>query len=196
MLAEPTWPQGAIVKLRCMNFDQSRTGANSWGALGMSSTLTLHRVSAQRTPILLHDRLLRILVLDRQGNAFIGYRRGRYQYELRIERSASVDDRDADQSEVERARTVLRACELQMEQIHNEVATRARRIYNRRWRFDLDRELISREEVANRMYLRSLTVQRNGEVHVSFADDDMFYGGTIDATLRRNLQIRLVTVNP
>jgi hypothetical protein len=186
--------RGATIKLRCMNFERPRTGANWWGALGVPSTL--RPASTRPTPVLVRDRLLRTLVLDRGGNAFIGSRRDLYA--LRIERSAGADDRGADRHEVERARTVVRACEANMARIHNDVAARARRIYNRsaRWRHELALALNSQEEIARRMRLCSLTVARNGEVRLSFYDDDMFYGGTINAILRCSLQVRLVTVEP
>ncbi|MGH2907021.1 MAG: DUF2262 domain-containing protein [Solirubrobacterales bacterium] len=188
--------RGATVKLRCTNFEQPRAGANWWGALGVSSTL--HPASARPTPILLHDRSLRTLVLDRRENAFVGRRGDRYA--LRIERSAGVDDRGADRREVERALATVRRCEVEMARIHAEIAARARRIYNRRWRdrwlMSLGRAPMSQDEVTRRMRLSSLTVTRDGEVHLSFSDDDMFYGGSINAILRSNLRLRLVTVSP
>lgn len=188
--------QGATVKLRCMCFERPRSGAPWWRALGVPSTLC--PASGRRpTPVLLHDRLLRTLVLDRRANTFVGRRRDLYA--LRIERAAGVDDRRADRHEVERASAVVRRCEIEMARLHGEIAARARRIYNRRWR---DRNWlwrrnvpISHEEVARRMRLSSLTVARDGEIHLSFSDDDMFYGGSINAILRSNLQLRLVTVD-
>lgn len=180
---------GASVQLACTDFERPRKGAYWWGALGVP--LVSRQGNAQCEPVLLHDRLLCTLMLDRRANAFVGRRRGRLLYSLRIERTASVDHRDADRQEVERARAIVRTCEVEMRRIHNEVAARARRLYNKRWR--CDRQQLSREEVARRMRLSSLTVGRDGNVHLSFSDGDLFYGYAINASLS-NLRLRLVTI--
>jgi len=179
---------GASVELTCTDFERPRRAAYWWGALGV----TLRQASVQGEPVLLHDRLLNTLMLDRRANAFVGRRRGRLHYSLRIERASSVEDRGTDSQEVERARAVVRACEVEMGRIHSEVAARARRLYNKRWR--CDRELLSREEVASRMRLSSLTVDRSGAVRLSFSDSDLFYGYAINASLKSNLRPKLVTI--
>ena len=111
--------QGAAVTLRCLSFEPPRAGARWWGALGVPSV----RV---RPPVIVHDRMLRTLMLDRRANALVGRRGDRYA--LRIERSARVADRSADRQEVEHARTVVQTCEGEMRRIHGEVAARTRRI--------------------------------------------------------------------
>jgi hypothetical protein len=184
--------QGAAVTLRCLSFEPPRAGARWWGALGVPSTLQAVRV---RPPVIVHDRMLRTLVLDRRANAFVGRRGDRYA--LRIERSARVADRDADRQEVEHARTVVQTCEGEMRRIHGEVAARTRRIYNRRWRLTPsaeERARISHAEVAGRLRLSSMTVARNAEVHLSFSEDDMFYGHSVNAILTSDLRLRLVTI--
>lgn len=184
-------PPGSTVKLRCMSFERPRARAYWWNALGVPSSLQL--MDKRPIPVLVHDRSLGILVLDRRANAFVGRREDRYA--LRIGLSAGVDDRSADRRMVERARAIICMCEAEMARIHGEVAARARRIYNKRWRDRLvEHEPMPREEVARRMRLVSLTLTRDAEVHLSFSDDDMFYGRSIDAFLDRGLRLRLVTV--
>lgn len=181
---------GAAVDLKCRNFERPRLGASWWGALGVP--LTVQQANAQSEPVLLRDRMFGTLALDRRANAFVGRRRGRFRYQLRIERAASVDDRDSDRQEVERARAVVRSCEVEMGRIHGEVAARARRLYNKRWR--CDREQLSREQVAHRLRLASLTVCRGGELQLSFSDGDLFYGYSINVSLRSSLRLRLVAI--
>src|SRR4051794_37706167 len=67
---------GATIQLSCTNFERPRTGAYWWGALGVP--LTVRPATTQHEPVLLHDRLLSTLMLDRQANAFVGRRRGRF----------------------------------------------------------------------------------------------------------------------
>lgn len=183
---------GATVKLTCTNLEHPRTAARWFGALAVPSSV--RRTMAQPAPVLLSDRMFHTLVLDRRANAFVGRRRGssgRALYALRIERTASVDDRDADRPEVERSRAAVRTCESAMARIHDEVAHEVQNLYHQRL---CGRPMLSHAQVAGRIRLATLTVRRTSCVELSFSDDDLFFGSSITASLRRNLQLRRVEV--
>jgi hypothetical protein len=162
-----------------------------WLAVGrlpvrrIAGSALLRKAHAELTkPVVIQDRVLGRLELDRSLHWFEGKRRlaGR-RYRLAVSQSGAGEDRARDLRDVERAKAIVRRLETQLKATLAAIARKMLPLYNDGWRDR--RPAQARAAFLRRLRLSDIVIHSDGRATLYFKDGGLFLGHAVEVRVRR-----------
>lgn len=140
-------------------------------------------------PVVIDDRELGKLTLDRKFNWFDGTRRAAIEYSISVHRSGATDDAARDARDLEDARGRVLAFETRLAEIMRAIANDKLALYNDTWRDEDEGDPeIDAEEFIARVSLSSVVVSKT-RTTAYFDDGGLFLGHTIELRMEPSGEI-------